>query len=98
MLGRITTIISGHTLSGLNVTVTELCGFVVTFVTDAPKALRVPIAANGSFSYDKTVVGDHLGIKGRLRGNRAVGTFFDSLSSGTLGCSMAGVSPFTAKH
>jgi hypothetical protein len=60
--------------------------------------VRIPIAGDGSFSYDKTVLGDHLTIKGRLRGNQATGTFFDALSSGTLACTMGHASNFTAKH
>ena len=91
--------VSGRTLSGLNVTMAEGCGYVLWItVTDAPKTVRVPIAADGRFSYDRTVLGDHLQIKGRVRGSQAAGTVFDSLTSGKLACAMPGVSPFTAKR
>ena len=92
-------VVSGRTLSGLNLTMAEVCGFVLRItVTEAPKNVRIPVAANGSFSYDRTVLGDHLEIKGRLRGSQAAGTVFDALTSGTLACAMSAVSPFTAKH
>ena len=91
--------VSGRTLSGLNVTMAEVCGFVLRItVTEAPKDLHVPIARDGSFSYDRTVLGDHLQIKGRARGRQAAGTLFDSLTSGQLACAMTAAAPFTAKH
>lgn len=92
-------LVSRRTLSALTLDVAEKCGPInLTAVTDAPKAVRVAIAANGSFSYDKTVLGDHVAIKGRLRGNQAAGTLFDSLTSGTLVCTMGRAASFTAKR
>lgn len=97
--GKIRFLVSRQTLSALNIDVAELCSHIIwTTVADAPKTVRVPISGNGSFAYDKTVLGDHLEIKGRLHGNQATGTFFDSLSSGALTCAMPHASTFSAKH
>ena len=97
--GKIRFVVSRRTLSALTLDVAEKCGPIsLTAVADAPKALRVAIASNGSFSYDKTVSGDHLTIKGRLRGNQAAGTVFDSLTSGTLVCTMGHAASFVAKR
>ena len=97
--GKIRFLVSRQTLSALNIDVAELCSHIIwTAVADAPKTVRVPISGDGSFAYDKTVLGDHLEIKGRLHGNQATGTFFDSLSSGALTCAMPHASKFSAKH
>jgi hypothetical protein len=90
---------SRQSLSAVSIDVPELCSHIIwTALTDAPKALHIPISPNGSFSYDRTVLGDHLELKGRLRGNQATGTVFDSLTSGTLTCAMSHASAFTAQH
>jgi hypothetical protein len=92
-------LVSRRTLSALTLDVAEKCGPInLTAVTDAPRGFKLAIAPNGSFSYDRTVLGDHLAIKGRLRGNQAAGTLFDSLTSGTLVCTMGRAASFTAKR
>ena len=97
--GPIRFAVSGRTLRGLSVTVAELCGQLLwTEVTDAPKALRVSVARDGSFSYDRSVLGDHLVVRGHLRGNHASGTVFHSLTTGELSCTMQTASPFTANR
>ena len=92
-------LVSRRTLSALTLDVAEKCGPInLTAVTDAPRGFKLAIAPNGSFSYDKTVLGDHLSIKGRLHGKQAAGTLFDSLTSGTLVCTMGRAASFTAKR
>lgn len=97
--GHIRFVVFHHTLSALSVQVAELCGKIIwTAVSDAPKALSVRVAPDGRFAYDRTVLGDHVQIKGRLRGSQAVGTFFDVLSSGTLTCTMGAPAAFSARR
>ena len=97
--GKLRFTVSRRTLSALSLDVAEKCGLIsLAAIADAPKTLRVAIAPNGSFSYDKTVQGDHLTLKGRLRGSQAAGTLFDSLTSGTLVCTMGHSASFTAKR
>jgi hypothetical protein len=96
---KIRFLVSRQSLSAVTIDVPELCGYVLWIaVTDAPKAAHLPISGNGSFSYDKTVLGDHLQLKGRLHGNQATGTVSDSLTSGTLACATPHASAFTARH
>jgi hypothetical protein len=97
--GKIRFLIARQSLSAVDIDVAEQCSEVIWIaVRDAPKTLRVPISGDGRFSYDKTILGDHLQLKGRLRGNHAIGTVFDSLTSGALSCSMPHASAFTAQH
>jgi hypothetical protein len=96
---KISFLVSRQSLSAVNVGVAELCSRIIwTAVTDSPKALQVPISGDGSFSYDRTVLGDHLRLKGHLHGNQATGTLFDSLTSGGLTCAMPHEAAFTASH
>ena len=97
--GKIRFLVARQGLSAVSIDVAEQCSEVLWIaVKDAPKALRIPVSGDGRFSYDRTVLGDHLQLKGRLHGNQATGTVFDSLTSGALSCSMPQASAFTAQH
>jgi len=86
-------------LSAINVKVAELCGTLLWVVLgDAPTGVRVSVARNGSFFYDRTAAGDHLSIKGRIHGSLATGTLFESLTSGGLACTMVHPGTFSVKR
>lgn len=97
--GTIAFVAARGSITALNLKVVELCGGTIwSLLGDTPKALRIPVSAAGNFSYDKTVSGDHLKLQGRLKGNRATGSVFDSLKTGTLVCTMGHAAAFTAQR
>lgn len=95
--GEIRFRVAGRVLSGISVKVFELCGGVIpSLLGDSPRSFDVRISPSGSFAYDNAVQGDHLQLKGRLHGRQASGTFFDTLQTGTLLCTMDRPANFTA--
>jgi len=97
--GTISFVVSRSSITALNLKVVELCaGTIWSVLGDTPKTLTIPVGAGGSFSYDKTVSGDHLKLQGHLKGSQATGAVFDSLKTGSLLCTMSHAATFTAQH
>ena len=97
--GQISFVVSSRSVTSLSLKVVERCaGLASVSVAETPKKLRIAVSRAGSFSYDRTVAGDHLSIRGHFHGHFAAGTVFDSLVSGGLSCTMIQPGTFSAAH
>jgi hypothetical protein len=96
-IGHIHFIIRRGTITELRFTVGTLCGPMWGIDKDhALPAFPVRLEPTGAFSYQGTVAGRVIRLQGRIIGNRAHGTFFQSFSTPGLTCTMGHAAAFTA--
>jgi hypothetical protein len=96
-IGHIHFIISGGKIFDLRFTAGTMCGSM--WAIDSDHAIpEFPLALKpmGSFSYQGTVAGRVLRLSGKISGNRAQGTFFQSFALSAVSCTMGQPAVFTA--
>jgi hypothetical protein len=95
--GHIHFIVRHGRITALRFTAGTLCG--VLWVVDTDHALPtfpLRVTSRGAFSYRGTVGGRQIQLKGKLKGNRAHGTFFQTFPWGGTTCTMGQAASFTA--
>ena len=96
-VGHIHFIVSRGKISGLRFTAGTMCGALWAIDTDnALPDFPVALKPTGAFSYQGTVAGRVIRLRGKIFGNRAQGTFFQSFSTSGLTCTMGQPVAFTA--
>jgi hypothetical protein len=95
--GHIHFVVRRGKITGLRFTAGTKCG--VLWVVDKDHALPtfpVKITSQGRFSYQGTVAGRLIQLKGMLKGNKAHGTLFQAFPWGQTTCTMGQAASFTA--
>jgi hypothetical protein len=94
--GHIHFVIAHGRLTDLRFRVGTLCGVAWAEDTDAPPNFSVKISSAGAFSYQGTIAGRKIRLKGTLKANKAQGTFFTAFPFGQSTCTMGTAAPFIA--
>ena len=96
-LGHIHFIVSGGKIFDLRFTTETTCG-AMTAIDKDHTLPEFPLAVRptGAFAYSGTVAGRVIRFRGKIVGDRANGTFFQSFSLSALTCSMGQPAAFTA--
>jgi hypothetical protein len=95
--GHIHFIVRGGKLTELRFTAGTTCGAMWAIDKDhAVPDFPVRLRPTGASSYSGTVAGRVIRLDGRIIGNRAIGTFFQSFSASGLACTMGQAAAFTA--
>lgn len=95
--GHIHFIVRRGRIAALRFTAGTLCG--VLWVVDKDHSLPtfpLKVTSHGAFSYRGTVGGRLIELRGRLKGNQARGTFFQTFPWGQMMCTMGQAASFTA--
>jgi hypothetical protein len=95
--GHIHFVIRRGKISDLRFTAGTMCGAMWAIDKDhALPEFSLQLQPTGAFSYHGTIVGRVIRLRGRIIGNKAVGTFFQSFSASGLACTMGQAAAFTA--
>lgn len=95
--GHIHFVVSHGRLSGLRFSTGTLCGLVWVVDTDHNLGtLSMRVGSDGAFSYQGTVAGRQIRLRGTFKGKRARGTFFTAFPWGQSTCTMGEAASFTA--
>jgi hypothetical protein len=95
--GHIHFVVRRGKITGLRFTTGTLCGSMWAVDKDHTLPIfPVKITSSGAFSYRGTVSGRVIKLTGKVEGNQAHGTFFQSFPLGQLTCTMGQAAPFTA--
>lgn len=94
--GHIHFVVKHGELTGLRFRVGTLCGVAWAVAKDQPPNFSVKVSSTGAFSYDRTVGGRQIKLKGTLKHNKARGTFFTAFTAGQNTCTMGKPASFTA--
>jgi hypothetical protein len=95
--GHIHFVVRQGKITDLRFTAGTMCGAMWAIDKDhAVPDFPVALDSTGAFSYQGTVAGRAIRIRGTIIGNRALGTFFQAFSSSGLACTMGQAAAFTA--
>lgn len=96
-IGHIHFVVSGGKIFDLRFTAGTMCGSLWAIDSDhAIPEFPLTLKPQGGFSYQGTVGGRVLRLRGRILGNRATGKFFQSFAMSALTCTMGQAAAFTA--
>jgi hypothetical protein len=95
--GHIHFVVSRGNITKLRFTAETLCGTMTVIDKDhAVPDFPLKVKPTGAFSYKGTVAGRQIRLRGRIIGDKAQGTFFQSFTTSGLTCTMTHAAPFTA--